>query len=97
MDKQLFESLNKIRLYDGDVRDLCLTFSVMDEGNFLHELITGGDNIEVTNSNKLKYIRKMVKYKLIEQIKSQCESFLAGLTSVISGDMISMFSANEVL
>lgn len=39
MDKQLYDSLNKIKFYEGDVRDLCLTFSMADEGGFEHDIV----------------------------------------------------------
>lgn len=56
MDPQLFNSLMVIKNYKGDVRDLCLSFTVEEEilGE-VHciELKQGGADIEVTNANRI--------------------------------------------
>lgn len=58
LDEELYRSLMYVKRYDGDVADLCLTFSTTEEcfGTVLtRDLIPGGRVINVTNYNK--YVR----------------------------------------
>lgn len=54
-DKELYNSLNYVKHFDGDVSELELTFSV-DQDIFgevrTTELCPGGKTIRVTNQNK---------------------------------------------
>lgn len=55
LDEELYRSLMYVKRYDGDVADLCLTFSTTEEcfGTVLtRDLIPGGRVINVTNYNK---------------------------------------------
>ena len=48
-----------LKTYDGDAADLCLTFTVANAdfgGNKEVSLVPNGANIEVTNSNKQRFI-----------------------------------------
>ena len=47
-----------LKTYDGDVSDLCLTFTVANDDFGVNEepLIANGANVEVTNANKRRYI-----------------------------------------
>ena len=78
MDKELYHNLKKIKDFDGDVRDLFLTFTVADsiDHNKEIEIIKGGKNISVTNENKFKYIYRLAFHKLNEEIKEQTKAFL---------------------
>ena len=61
VDAQLYNNLMFLKTFDGDAEDLCLTFSVANDdfgGNRQIDLIPNGSNIEVTNSNKQRYIGK---------------------------------------
>ncbi len=60
------------------------------------ELIPGGRDIAVENSNKLFYIHTVADYWLNRQIKSQYSHFVAGLTDLISLNWLRMFNANEL-
>jgi len=65
MDKTLYNNLMFLKTYDGDARDLCLTFA-MNKDDFGNNeevpLIPGGEHKEVTNMNKHHYIGK---YKIV--------------------------------
>ncbi len=55
LDDELFRSLMYIKRYEGEVEDLCLTFSTTEEcfGAFVtRELVPGGKAISVTKYNK---------------------------------------------
>jgi hypothetical protein len=59
MDSQLYNNLMFLKTYDGDARDICLTFTVtVDDFGGTREiaLIPNGAKTEVTNSNKHRYI-----------------------------------------
>jgi ubiquitin-protein ligase E3 C len=59
MDSQLYNNLMFLKTYDGNAEDLCLTFTVtVDDFGGTKEipLIPNGANIEVSNSNKHRYI-----------------------------------------
>ena len=41
-------------------------------------LIERGEDIEVTNSNKLQYLNLLAQYKLAKCVREEIESFLKG-------------------
>ena len=96
-DPDLFKNLVYLKDYDGDCeKDLALDFTLSEnkEGKMvLVELIENGNKINVNNSNKLLYIKKVAQYKLYSQIKSQCEHFKKGLLSVFDGDGLKIFTS----
>lgn len=74
----MYTNLKFIKNYQGDVRDLFLTFTVADDYNPKKEIeiIKGGKNISVTNDNRFQYIYRLANYKLNDQIKEQTKAFL---------------------
>lgn len=67
--------------YDGDVTELGLHFSVVNEilGVTSHvELKHNGKNIAVTNHNRIEYVHLMADYKLNRQVT--CNFMLVGHT-----------------
>ena len=59
LDEELARSIVQILEYDGDVSDLCLDFTCTEEvyGKILtKELVPGGSDVEVNDSNKLLYV-----------------------------------------
>lgn len=65
LDKELYKNLKFLKTYEGDCKDLMLTFSVKDtmSGKEI-ELKPNGKNNIVTDSNKFEYIYKMAHYKM---------------------------------
>lgn len=64
-----------MRSYEGNVEDLCLSFSVTDENEVTGErrevdLIPNGSNISVTNLNRFRYIYMVADFRLNRRIKS---------------------------
>ena len=41
-------------------------------------LVPNGDNIEVTNENKMRYLNVLAEYRLCTRIKEETEAFLEG-------------------
>jgi len=75
-DEDLYNQLNYIKSYPGNVADLCLTFSWNDPRVKEEvELVDNGANIEVTNENKIRYIYMVANYKLNIQMKYQIDAF----------------------
>lgn len=96
-DPELFKNLVYLKDYEADVeQDFGLDFTLTDNkdgNNVTVNLIENGKNINVNNSNKLLYIKKVAQYKLFSQIKEQCESFKKGLLSVFDGDGLRIFTS----
>jgi len=74
IDSQLYNNLMFLKTYDNNVEDLCLSFTVsVDDFGGKREipLLPNGTNIDVTNSNKHRYIGKCLTNG--EPAKSQNE------------------------
>ena len=60
------------------------------------ELKPNGQNIAVTNENRIEYIHLVANYKLNKQIHEQVMNFRQGLSDVVNAEWIRMFDANEL-
>lgn len=99
LDPDLYKSLTYIKHYDGDVRDLDLTFSYDDDcmGQVVtHELIPGGRAVPVTNENKISYIHLMAHFRMHVQINEQTAAFIRGFRSIVHHEWLAIFSTPEV-
>jgi len=88
-----------LKAYDGDARDLSLSFTVMntDLGNCEEmELIPNGAKIDVTNENKNRYIAIVAKYHIHDKLKEQSEAFTRGLWDVIEKKWLLIFNEPEL-
>ena len=88
-----------LKTFEGDARDLMLSFSVTEDVlGVVNEinLIPNGSNIEVTSDNKLRYCYQMANYRLNVKIKKECDAFLLGLRDVVPVDWLRMFSEREL-
>lgn len=103
-DDQLYQGLLGLKNYTGDVEaDFGLNFTVTDtfevEGKTIsatNELIPNGSKTMVTNSNRLVYIDRMVRYRLQEQPRQITNAFLKGLGQIISPMWLAMFNQKEL-
>ncbi|CAH2064256.1 unnamed protein product [Thlaspi arvense] len=98
LDPELYRNLMYIKQYDGDLKELCLDFTVTEEfcGKMsIIELKPGGKDISVTNENKMQYIHAMADYKLNRQIVPFSNAFYRGLTDLISPAWLKLFNAHE--
>uniref|UniRef100_A0A915K9A7 Ubiquitin-protein ligase E3B n=1 Tax=Romanomermis culicivorax TaxID=13658 RepID=A0A915K9A7_ROMCU len=99
LDPELYKSLTYIKHYDGNVRDLDLTFSLDEDcmGQMVtHELVPGGKSLFVTDDNKISYIHLMAHFRLYVQIKDQLNAFVRGFRSLINPEWLMLFSAPEL-
>ena len=99
-DPDLYKSLVTLKTYEGNVEnDLGLYFSLTIEKNgknVTFELIDGGNNIPVTNENRLSYIKKVTDYYLTFQFKEAVENFRIGMSKVINMDILRLYSGEEL-
>ncbi|CAL5387651.1 unnamed protein product [Camellia sinensis] len=98
LDPELYRNLMYVKHYDGDVKELCLDFTVTEESlgkRHIIELKPGGKDVYVTNENKLQYIHAMADYKLNRQILPLSNAFYRGLTDLIAPSWLKLFNASE--
>ena len=98
IDPQLYGNLMFLKTYEGDVSDLCLTFTVANDDFGVSEvpLIANGANIEVTNANKRRYIYLVAKHHVSDRIKEQSDAFRRGLCDVIDKAWLRLFNEPEL-
>ena len=99
LDPDLYKNLMFLKSYNGDVDDLALAFTAVDTALGTHKevpLIPNGDNIPVTNENKLKYIYMVAHYRLNVKLRPQCNAFIRGMRDVIPVSWLGIFSENEL-
>lgn len=99
MDRTLYNNLMFLKTYEGDASDLCLTFSVTIDDFGTNEeipLIHGGNELNVTNSNKHRYISLMAKYHVFDRVSEQSEAFRRGLYDVIDRRWMRIFNEPEL-
>lgn len=88
-----------LKLYDGDARDLSLTFTVVntDLGDRKEiDLIPRGSEIDVTNENKTRYIAMVARYHIHDKLIEQSEAFTRGLWDVIDRKWLLIFNEPEL-
>ncbi|KAF7148688.1 hypothetical protein RHSIM_Rhsim03G0085000 [Rhododendron simsii] len=98
LDPELYRNLMYVKHYDGDVKELCLDFTVTEESigkRHIIELKPGGKDVCVTNENKLQYVHAMADYKLNRQILPLSNAFYRGLTDLIAPSWLKLFNASE--
>jgi len=99
MDKALYQSLMAVKRYDGDVEDLCLTFSVDEEWageKRTVELVDGGAQKAVTNSNRIQYLYSVADYHLNTKLRAVLSAFVGGLGEEVSLSSLRLFNLSEV-
>ena len=88
-----------IKYYEGDIEDLCLYMCYTD--NILGtdktvNFIPGGQEIPVTNENKMQYVMLYANYILNKKDKEQSKAFVEGIHEVIDPELLSMFFPDEI-
>jgi ubiquitin-protein ligase E3 C len=99
LDPELYKNLMFLKNYQGEVDDLALAFTAIDTALGTHKevpLIPNGENIPVTNENKLRYIYMVAHYRLNVKLRPQCNAFIHGMRDVIPVSWLGLFSENEL-
>lgn len=97
-DQAMYKSLTWM-LENSGVENLCTYFvETIDYFGSSKEiaLCEGGENMLVTDENKLQYVKLVANFKLYRAISTQIEAFLAGFYSVVPKDLIKMFDNLEL-
>lgn len=103
-DEELHNGMMRLKNYPGDVSELGLVFTIEDQISLANEptrvitrnLIPNGDNIPVTNENKLLYINYVARHRLVAQPGRVTQNFLLGLGLIIEPAWLSMFNQSEL-
>lgn len=99
LDPEMYRNLLSLKTYDGDVSDLNLDFTAVND-NFgetrVEELKPGGHNIPVNSNNKIEYIHLMADYKINKQIRNHCVAFRHGMSDLINLEWLRMFDHHEL-
>ncbi|KAL7057662.1 hypothetical protein AAHC03_016370 [Spirometra sp. Aus1] len=99
LDRELYRQLCNLKKYRGNVRDLELDFTIVQD-NFgeskVIELKPGGSSIPVTEATRVEYIHLVANYKLNRQIYPQSRAFIAGVTDVVYLEWLRLFDAEEL-
>ncbi|KAL8951577.1 MAG: hypothetical protein Q9222_002462 [Ikaeria aurantiellina] len=92
--------LQQLLEFDGDVEQIfCRDFVIECERyGHLHQipLLPNGENIAVTNANRVKYVELYVRYLLEVSVSRQFEPFKRGFFSVCGGNALSLFRPEEI-
>lgn len=104
MDKELYNGMMRLKNYPGDVADLYLDFTVTDQVSLPNQpvktisrkLVANGDQVSVTNDNRLLYISYIARHRLVVQPAAQTLAFLRGLREIIRPSWLSMFNQLEL-
>ena len=98
LDPQLFTSLTQLKnMEDASLAGLYLC----DEENILGNvrsipLVPGGEDIEVTNDNVVRYLHLLAHHRLVRSIQRLTDAFVGGLTDVIDRRHVNMFNGKEL-
>lgn len=99
LDPVLYRNLLYLRDFNGDVSDLGLDFTTVNNDlgeTRIMDLKPNGRNIPVTNENRLEYIQRLADLKLNGQTKRQCVAFRDGLNSVVPLLWLRLFNHKEL-
>lgn len=105
LDEELYKGLMSLKNEAGDVSAWDMYFTVDDEASFgpnrdkftlTRNLVKGGDELRVTNENRLLFISSVAKHRLAVQPALQTNAFIRGLRSIIDPSWLSMFNRAEM-
>eukprot|EP00891_Asterochloris_glomerata_P009406 jgi/Astpho2/9406/e_gw1.00145.21.1_t len=99
LDREVHHSLLQLKRYEGSAADLCLDFTVEDDtfgSKTLQELRPGGEDMAVTDDNKLQYIHLVADWHLNGRLGACSAAFARGLHAVIPASWLRLFDPREV-
>ncbi|KAF7559991.1 hypothetical protein G7046_g4173 [Stylonectria norvegica] len=104
MDEELYNGMLRLKNYPGDISELGIDFTITDQisqpgepvKTITRKLIANGDEVHVTNDNRLLYISYVARHRLVLQPALQTAAFLRGLRAIIRPSWLSMFNQSEL-
>eukprot|EP00116_Pleurobrachia_bachei_P000016 sb/3460278/ len=97
VDIETYNSLQWVM--DNDPEDLFLTFCAQESrfGEVIETpLVAGGENIDVTNFNKVGYVTAYIQWKFANRIEEQIKAFKKGFAYIIPLSKLAVFDENEL-
>jgi E3 ubiquitin-protein ligase HUWE1 len=99
IDPEYYKTLKMIQ--DVPLEDLGLDLVFTAESNDFGEvkvveLVPGGRDMPVTDTNKNEYIKLISHHRMTSAIKQQIDSFLDGFHELVPPELISIFDAQEL-
>ena len=64
--------------------------------NSIVDFVEGGRNVDVDEQNKQVYVDGMIRFKLLDELEIQRDSFVEGFTSIIRAERIEGFATDEL-
>lgn len=95
LDEELHKHLSWVRDNDN-VDALCITFTVQTDSGEMVELKPGGDDIDVTDENKMEYLALMLRYRMLGSVADQLSAMLSGLYEIIPKSLLTVFDYQEL-
>lgn len=95
----LYNSINQLLEYNGNVEDLGIDFSVTNryfDENIVIPLKPKGTEILVTNDNREEYAKLFMDYHLTSSIQKQFDNFYNGFHAVIGGKALALCTPVEL-
>jgi len=99
VDEEYYNSLKGLKDMGADVEHICIDFTVMEETLGVKqtvELVPGGADIDVVESNLPEYIEACFKYRLLGQYEAQLSELLLGIFDVIPESLFTIFDFQEL-
>ncbi|CDW75488.1 hect e3 ubiquitin [Stylonychia lemnae] len=96
-DQQIYNSIKFISddpSINFDEEEFYFTI-IQDDGSEI-ELIKKGKETRVTAQNRTQYAKKVAKYYLYKQVKTEIDEFVKGFLQVIPNSIISVFDKDEL-
>jgi len=96
LDPALFNNLQQLKGYEGNVSDLCCSFVANADNGEEVPLLAGGQDTPVTNENRYRYIYLLSDYKLNVEQKAASAAFLVGFQKLVDEKWLRMFGEDEL-
>lgn len=97
VDVETYNSLKYV--IENDPECLCLTFSAQEDkfGEIVETaFVENGADIDVTDANKMGYIKAYINWKFADRIDKQVTAFKSGFNDVIPLSKLAVFDENEL-
>ncbi|ETI56684.1 hypothetical protein, variant [Phytophthora nicotianae] len=97
LDPEMYSNLRWL-LDNDNVDSLGIDFTVTaKDGDTYHtiQLVPGGKNLAVSDSNKHEYVERKWQYLLVESIAPQLQVFLRGIYEIIPRELLLLFDPEE--
>jgi len=100
LDEEIYRSLVSLKQYEGDCEDMGLDFTIEEETFGKREeieLVPGGGDLPVTNTNRLHYVALVADWHLNGGTRgAAAAAFARGLGQVVPLSWLTLFSPKEL-